>query len=201
MAIVGEKRARLVIWLLIGFSDRHKQRNWAMPFDGNASQYSAKKPFYVFAVWRDFLSYVNNPKPTPEPMPVRILRDARGLIANERHWAKGNYEVVEQGVTRRCAVGALRAAARRLNADQGDLRVAYIAMIQIANKKGMQRHKPTGNAPALMVLPPDQSVERVNDRANHAFVMKMFDDSIARYQSSSLCRHDQDVQDETVRGT
>jgi hypothetical protein len=88
---------------------------------------------------------------------VRLLQDARGLIEDPRNWTKGSYRSLGG---RRCAVGALRAAAKRLD----DPRIAFSAhalLIKVAGAHGFS------------------SVEMMNDKSGHASVLHLFDKAIA----------------------
>jgi hypothetical protein len=144
-----------------------------MPFDGDTGYISAttKNSFYVFDVWKEFLAYVHDPKSFPEPMPVQILREAKRLIADRRHWTRRRYELTtyQLGVpiTQRCAIGALRWATIQLKAEPIDYLLAHKTMKQSA-------YSLFGAA----------TVEKVNDHTTHAQVMNLFDHSIQHYQPS-----------------
>jgi hypothetical protein len=87
---------------------------------------------------------------------VQLLRDARTLIANPGDWTQRIYRSLRG---RRCAVGALRAAASHL----GDPSLAWSAhalLIKIARSRGFT------------------NVEAMNDRSSHAAVLRAFDDAI-----------------------
>jgi hypothetical protein len=98
------------------------------------------------------------PLPTKRDAAVaQLLRDARELIADPRNWTQRIYRSFRG---RRCAVGALRAAASRLD----DPTLAWSAhgmLIKIARSRGFT------------------NVEAMNDRSSHAAVLRAFDEAIA----------------------
>jgi hypothetical protein len=97
------------------------------------------------------------PGPDRDAAVARLLQEARGLIEDPRNWTKGSYRSL---VGRRCAVGALRAAAKRLD----NPRIAFLAhalLIKVAGAHGFS------------------NVEMMNDRSCHDAVLRAFDEAIA----------------------
>ena len=94
----------------------------------------------------------------PELAAVRVLRLARTLIEDERHWIQRRYETRDG---RRCAVGALRSAGwllalRSLNNE------AHNLLLEVAVGRGFT------------------DIEKLNDRSTHGQVVSAFDSAIAR---------------------
>ena len=94
----------------------------------------------------------------PEVAAVRLLRAAKVLIAEEDRWVQGRYETLRG---RRCAMGALQAAARALR-DTG----------------GFERARDLLRTEAL--IRGYSHVEKMNDRSTHTQVLAAFDSAIAR---------------------
>lgn len=88
---------------------------------------------------------------------AQLLRDARDLVADPRNWTQRIYRSFRG---RRCAVGALRAAASRLD-DPSLAWSAHGLLIRIARSRGFT------------------NVEAMNDRSSHAAVLRAFDEAIA----------------------
>ncbi len=97
---------------------------------------------------------------------VRLLQDARGLIEDPGNWTKGNYRSFS-GL--RCAVGALRAAARRLN-DPSLGWSAHALLITVAKSRGFA------------------TVEAMNDRSSHAAILGAFDEAIMAAPTAARAR-------------
>jgi hypothetical protein len=94
----------------------------------------------------------------PEIAAARLLRAARALIAEEDRWVQGRYETLRG---RRCAMGALQAAARALR-DTGGFETARDLLRTEALIRGYSH------------------VEKMNDRSTHAQVLAAFESAIAR---------------------
>ena len=95
---------------------------------------------------------------------VRLLSEARALIAAREAWGQRTYETP---FGQRCAVGALY----RIGASAGDPTVvwwAHEALLRIALRRGY----PT--------------VEMMNDRSSHEHVLAAFDEAIARTRRRAL---------------
>jgi len=101
------------------------------------------------------------PADSAEAATVQVLRLARSLIEDERHWIQRRYETLDG---RRCAVGALRGAARllalrSLNSD------AHSLLLDVAVGRGFT------------------DIEKMNDHSTHGQVLAAFDVAIARAQA------------------
>jgi hypothetical protein len=145
-----------------------------MPFDG--TDYNPPTPFdaRLFPIWsrqawRLLLRMRLRPRsrglrPELRALPDRatavqaVLRDAQALIEDPRNWTRGAYRSF---LGRRCAVGALRAVARR-HFDPGLGSLAHGILIEVAKLRGFG------------------SVEEMNDRSTHAEVLGAFSQAIAR---------------------
>jgi hypothetical protein len=88
---------------------------------------------------------------------ARLLLDAKALIADPDHWLQGKYQWFRG---RRCAIGALRAAARRLN-DRSLTWSAHALLIRVANDRRFT------------------TVEGMNDHSSHGEVLRAFDEAVA----------------------
>ena len=103
-----------------------------------------------------------------KPLKIQVVELARTLIAEEEHWCRHNLALDKNGIgvnptsslaVRRCALGAVLAAACQLT---HDLDTAY--------KLGDQVLAPFCRPALLMDL---------NDTLGHAAVLTLFDDVIA----------------------
>jgi len=92
---------------------------------------------------------------------VQLLRAARALIELEDKWVQGRYETVRG---RRCAMGALQAAARVLR-----------------DPRAFEEAKDLLRAEA--VLRGYSHVEKMNDRSTHGQVLTAFDAAIAKAEA------------------
>jgi hypothetical protein len=98
------------------------------------------------------------PAPTARDLAVaNLLRDAKGLIDEPKNWTRRTYRSFGG---QRCAVGALRAAAKRLN-DPTIGWSAHALLINVARSRGFT------------------NVETMNDRSPQAAVLSAFDQAIA----------------------
>ncbi|MBN8873023.1 MAG: hypothetical protein J0H67_09335 [Rhodospirillales bacterium] len=97
--------------------------------------------------------------PTREStLALQTLVLARGLIADERGWVQRRYETRDG---RRCAVGALRGAARMMR-DPVPHGEAVSSLLAVAMSRGFT------------------DIETMNDHSTHAQVVSAFDDAIRR---------------------
>jgi hypothetical protein len=101
------------------------------------------------------------PTGSPDAATVQVLRLARTLIEDERHWIQRRYETLDG---RRCAVGALRSAARLL-AMRGLNNEAHNLLLEVAASRGFT------------------DIEKMNDHSTHGQVVSAFDTAIARAQA------------------
>jgi len=92
---------------------------------------------------------------------VQLLRAARGLIELEDRWVQGRYETVRG---RRCAMGALQAAARVLR-----------------DPRAFEEAKDLLRTEA--VLRGYSHVEKMNDRSTHGQVLAVFEAAIAKAEA------------------
>ncbi|HSU06289.1 MAG TPA: hypothetical protein VLI93_12015 [Acetobacteraceae bacterium] len=92
---------------------------------------------------------------------VQLLRAARGLIELEDRWVQGRYETVRG---RRCAMGALQAAARVLRDPRA-----------FEDAKDLLRTE--------AVLRGYSHVEKMHDRSTHGQVLAVFDAAIAKAEA------------------
>lgn len=104
---------------------------------------------------------VSKPFETPDAATVQVLRLARTLIEDERHWIQRRYETLDG---RRCAVGALRSAGRLLALRSLNLD-AHNMLLEVAVGRGFT------------------DVEKMNDHSTHGQVVSAFDIAIARAQA------------------
>lgn len=117
-------------------------------FRGGAGSHEARSPFPGQA---------GHPVEAPA---VHLLREARALIEAEEAWTQGAYRALDG---KRCAVGAVRAAAR---------------------KAGWRGFRAKGEAHTLLLAAAKErgfgGVELMNDRSTHVQVLAAFDAAIAR---------------------
>ena len=103
------------------------------------------------------------PAEPPGAATVQVLRLARTLIEDERHWIQRRYETLDG---RRCAVGALRSAARLLALRSLNVE-AHNLLLEVAVGRGFT------------------DIEKMNDHSTHGQVVSAFDLAIARAQARS----------------
>jgi hypothetical protein len=101
------------------------------------------------------------PGASPELATLQVLRLARTLIEDERHWIQRRYETLDG---RRCAVGALRSASRLL-ALRSLNSEAHNLLLEVAAGRGFT------------------DVEKMNDHSTHGQVVTAFDLAITRAQA------------------
>ncbi len=101
---------------------------------------------------------LESPLTAPGAATAQVLSLARTLIEDERHWIQRRYETLDG---RRCAVGALRSAARllALRSLNGE---AHNLLLEVAVERGFT------------------DIEKMNDHSTHAQVVSAFDLAIAR---------------------
>ena len=95
---------------------------------------------------------------------VQLLEDARDLIKDPQHWTQGTYRSFRG---RRCAIGALRAVARRLSGPSPAW-AAHRLLIDIARSRGFA------------------SVEAMNDHSSHHDVVSAFDEAVRRAEITAM---------------
>ena len=107
--------------------------------------------------WRATPTLLRAPAPAERGLAVAdLLRDARAMIADPKDWTRRTYRSFGG---QRCAIGALRAAAKRLD-DPAIAWSAHALLIDVARSRGFT------------------NVETMNDRSSHAAVMAAFDQAI-----------------------
>ncbi|MBV8120607.1 MAG: hypothetical protein JO081_11805 [Alphaproteobacteria bacterium] len=155
-----------------------------MPFDGTYFPATAPYDTGLFPLWsrhgcRLWFQARLGGKTTAAPTMLRaptpaerglvvadLLRDARGLIADPKDWTRRTYRSFGG---QRCAVGALRAAGKRLD-DPTIAWAAHSMLIDVARSRGFT------------------NVETMNDRSSHAAVMAAFDQAIRVAERGALSR-------------
>ncbi|HEV2300732.1 MAG TPA: hypothetical protein VGR91_04100 [Stellaceae bacterium] len=157
-----------------------------MPFDGTGLQSPAPFDTGIFPIWsrhggrlwvkacfrrerreRITEALLRAPAPADRDETVeQLLHDARDLIENPRYWMRGTYRWFRG---RRCAVGALRAVARRVK-DPVPVWAAHAYLITVARSRGFT------------------NVEAMNDRSSHAAVLRAFDEAIALAHTAAVTR-------------
>lgn len=100
--------------------------------------------------------FTGNPPELLEPSTAHLLRRARQLIEADEKWVQGYYSTSDG---RRCAMGALRAAARHSDPRRVRARAHHL-LREVARERGFQ------------------SVEGMNDRCTHHQVLTAFDMAI-----------------------
>jgi hypothetical protein len=145
-----------------------------MPFDGTYFPATAPYDTGLFPMWSRHGSrlwfqtrlrgkraaaptMLRAPTPAERGLVVAdLLRDAKDLITDPKDWTRRTYRSFGG---QRCAVGALRAAAKRLD-DPTIAWAAHALLIDVARSRGFT------------------NVETMNDRSSHAAVMAAFDQAI-----------------------
>jgi hypothetical protein len=155
-----------------------------MPFDGTFFPATTPYDTGLFPLWSRhgcrlwFQTRLRGKKPAApamlrEPTPAvrglavtEVLRDARDMIADPKDWTRRTYRSFGG---QRCAVGALRAAAKRLD-DPTIAWSAHALLIDVARSRGFT------------------NVETMNDRSSHAAVMAAFDQAIRAAERGAVSR-------------
>jgi hypothetical protein len=147
-----------------------------MPFDGLG--YVATEPKASFSekvsLWNRIGQFVRGAPGTPKRLPpvvfqplppgqadnstLQVLMIGRALIEDRKDWVQRRYETRDG---RRCAVGALRGAARLMNL-QGPQTGANTMLLSVAMSRGFN------------------DIESMNDNSSHRQVLNAFDEAIAR---------------------
>ncbi len=130
-----------------------------MPFDGSRFDDQASAPSMSLArrVLARFIQFPAEQARGASPLEVaNLLWDARELIEAEKHWLRGAYH---RPPAQFCAMGALHRASRK--ASHAALIRAHGLLLDVARGGGF----PT--------------VEQMNDRTSHEFVLAAFDRAIS----------------------
>lgn len=141
-----------------------------MPFDGLNYLAPATKP----SMWTRLTNYVMGVPPVaksvpahlfqpvpatqPDALTLQVLTIGRALIEDRKDWVQRRYETRDG---RRCAVGALRGAARMLNVPTTQSG-ANAVLLSVAMGRGFN------------------DIESMNDNSTHRQVLSAFDDAITR---------------------
>ncbi|HYZ23363.1 MAG TPA: hypothetical protein VE690_14525 [Rhodopila sp.] len=141
-----------------------------MPFDGLGYVTTPTKP----SVWTRLSNFVLGAPPVAKSIPVQAFQPApstqpneltlqvltvgRALIEDRKDWVQRRYETRDG---RRCAVGALRGAARMMNL-HGPQTGANTILLSVAMSRGFN------------------DIESMNDNSSHRQVLSAFDEAIAR---------------------
>ncbi len=94
----------------------------------------------------------------PDAVTLQVLTVGRALIEDRKDWVQRRYETRDG---RRCAVGALRGAARLMNL-HGPQTGANTILLSVAMGRGFN------------------DIESMNDNSSHRQVISAFDEAIAR---------------------
>jgi hypothetical protein len=98
------------------------------------------------------------PPGQPDAVTLQVLSVGRALIEDRKDWVQRRYETRDG---RRCAVGALRGAARLMNL-HGPQTGANTILLSVAMGRGFN------------------DIESMNDNSSHRQVLSAFDEAIAR---------------------
>lgn len=98
------------------------------------------------------------PADQPDAVTLQVLTIGRALIEDRKDWVQRRYETRDG---RRCAVGALRGAARLMNL-HGPQTGANTVLLSVAMGRGFN------------------DIESMNDNSSHRQVISAFDEAIAR---------------------
>jgi hypothetical protein len=140
-----------------------------MPFDGTG--YVGTKQSHVWArlveIAKGWMPAVKAPPqrllaPVPVTQPdaltLQVLTVARAMVEDRKDWVQRRYETRDG---RRCAVGALRGAARLMHL-QGAQSAAHSILLSVAMDRGFN------------------DIESMNDNSSHRQVILAFDEAIVR---------------------
>jgi hypothetical protein len=98
------------------------------------------------------------PANQPDAVALQVLTVGRALIEDRKDWVQRRYETRDG---RRCAVGALRGAARLMNL-HGPQTGANTILLSVAMSRGFN------------------DIESMNDNSSHRQVISAFDEAISR---------------------
>jgi hypothetical protein len=98
------------------------------------------------------------PVSQPDALTLQVLSVGRALIEERKDWVQRRYETRDG---RRCAVGALRGAARLMHL-QGAQTGAHAFLLSVAMDRGFN------------------DIESMNDNSSHRQVVSAFDEAIVR---------------------
>lgn len=98
------------------------------------------------------------PTSQPDAVTLQVLTIGRALVEDRKDWVQRRYETRDG---RRCAVGALRGAARLMNL-HGPQSGANTILLSVAMSRGFN------------------DIESMNDNSSHRQVVSAFDEAISR---------------------
>jgi hypothetical protein len=98
------------------------------------------------------------PASQPDALTLQVLTIGKALIEDRKDWVQRRYETRDG---RRCAVGALRGAARMMNL-HGPQTGANTILLSVAMSRGFN------------------DIESMNDNSSHRQVISAFDEAISR---------------------
>ena len=98
------------------------------------------------------------PANQPDALTLQVLTIGKALIEDRKDWVQRRYETRDG---RRCAVGALRGAARMMNL-HGPQTGANTILLSVAMSRGFN------------------DIESMNDNSSHRQVLSAFDEAISR---------------------
>ena len=98
------------------------------------------------------------PASQPDALTLQVLSIGRELIEDRKDWVQRRYETRDG---RRCAVGALRGAARMMNL-HGPQTGANTILLSVAMSRGFN------------------DIESMNDNSSHRQVLSAFDEAVSR---------------------
>lgn len=155
-----------------------------MPFDGTYFPAPTPSDTGLFPIWsrhgcrlwfetrlyrdrRGAAKLLRAPLPADRGVAVaELLREAKGLVSEPEGWTRRTYRSFGG---QRCAIGALRAAAKRLD-DPSIAWSAHALLIDVARSRGFT------------------NVETMNDRSSHTAVLAAFDQAITTAERASPTR-------------
>jgi hypothetical protein len=150
-----------------------------MPFDGLGYVGTTTTTTAKASIWTRLTHFVLGTPPVPKSIPlhafqpipdaqpdavtVQVLTIGRALIEDRKDWVQRRYETRDG---RRCAVGALRGAARLMHL-HGPQTSANTILLSVAMSRGFN------------------DVESMNDNSSHRQVLSAFDEAITRARQQS----------------
>ncbi len=145
-----------------------------MPFDGLGYVSTTTTPISKPSIWtrlshlmfgappvsKSIPLHAFQPLPAgqPDAVTLQVLTVGRALIEDRKDWVQRRYETRDG---RRCAVGALRGAARLMNL-HGPQTGANTILLSVAMSRGFN------------------DIESMNDNSSHRQVISAFDEAIGR---------------------
>ncbi|MDB5403763.1 MAG: hypothetical protein QOD93_1325 [Acetobacteraceae bacterium] len=145
-----------------------------MPFDGLGYVSTTTNTTAKLSIWTRLTQFALGTPPVtktiplhafqpvpagqPDAVTLQVLTIGRALIEDRKDWVQRRYETRDG---RRCAVGALRGAARLMNL-HGPQSGANTILLSVAMSRGFN------------------DIESMNDNSSHRQVVSAFDEAISR---------------------